>query len=159
MRDIKPGKNYRLCNYKKITKVINSQIERGKREKIQDTLLKIIPGMWKEDINTLYTPQKIVGRGSFGTVYLARRKNEKSDKKFAIKLLKRKRVETNLKSLQEELNILFFVEHTNIVKFYEAFLDHRYVHLVMEYCNGGELYERLLQKERFHEQEAKKIIK
>ena len=45
MRDIKPGKNYRLCNYKKITMVINSQIERGKREKIQDTLLKIIPGM------------------------------------------------------------------------------------------------------------------
>lgn len=143
MRDIKPGKNYRLCNYKKITKVINSQIERGKREKIQDTLLKIIPGMWKEDINTLYTPQKIVGRGSFGTVYLARRKNEKSDKKFAIKLLKRKRVETNLKSLQEELNILFFVEHTNIVKFYEAFFDKNYVYLVMEYCSGGELFDKL----------------
>ena len=29
----------------------------------------------------------------------------------------------------------------------------------MEYCHGGELYARLLEEERFAEQDAKKIIK
>ena len=51
------------------------------------------------------------------------------------------------------------VDHPHIVKFYEAFLDHKYVHLVMEYCNGGELFERLLKIERFKEVDAKRIIK
>ena len=106
----------------------------------------------------LYTFEKVLGQGNFGTARLAH-KIGKPQKKFAIKSLNRKKVEADLALLQQELNILLSVDHPNIVKFYEAFLDHRYVHLVMEYCNGGELYERLLQKERFIEQEAKKIVK
>ena len=57
------------------------------------------------------------------------------------------------------MNILLSVDHPHIVKFYEAFLDHKYVHLVMEYCNGGELFEKLLEIERFKEPDAKRIIK
>ena len=106
----------------------------------------------------LYTFEKVLGQGNFGTARLAH-KIGKLDKKFAIKSLARKHVEADLALLQQELNILLSVDHPNIVKFYEAFLDHKYVHLVMEYCHGGELYERLLSQERFSEQDAKKIIK
>jgi calcium-dependent protein kinase len=41
---------------------------------------------------------------------------------------------------EQELGILLSVDHPYIVKFYEAFLDHKYVHLVMELCHGGELF-------------------
>ena len=119
---------------------------------------QVVKRISKEDIRMLYTFEKVLGQGNFGTARLAH-KIGKPQKKFAIKSLNRKKVEADLALLQQELNILLSVDHPNIVKFYEAFLDHRYVHLVMEFCNGGELYERLLQKERFHEQEAKKIIK
>ena len=42
--------------------------------------------------------------------------------------------------LEAELDILLAVDHPHICTFYEAYLDHKYVHLVMEYCSGGELY-------------------
>jgi len=67
-------------------------------------------------------------------------------------------VEANLKLLEQELNILLSVDHPYIVKFYEAFLDHKYVHLVMEYCNGGDLSDKLLKIKKFREKDAKKII-
>ena len=44
-------------------------------------------------------------------------------------------------------------------KFYEAFLDHKYVHLVMEYCTGGEVFQKLVEVTSFSEEMAKVIIK
>lgn len=36
--------------------------------------------------------------------------------------------------LEEELAILQKVDHPNIIKFHESYIDHRYVHIVMEFC-------------------------
>ena len=69
------------------------------------------------------------------------------------------KVEADLALLEQELNILLSVDHPNIVKFYEAFLDHKYVHLVMEHCNGGDLAGKILEIKTFKEVDAKKIIK
>ena len=38
-----------------------------------------------------------------------------------------------METLEQELDILLKVDHPNIVNFYEVYLDHKYVHLVMEY--------------------------
>ena len=35
------------------------------------------------------------------------------------------------------------LDHPNIVKFLETYQDNKYFHLVMEYCSGGELFDRL----------------
>ena len=78
---------------------------------------------------------------------------------FAIKSIRRKKVEENMDTLEQELDILLKVDHPNIVNFYEVYLDHKYVHLVMEYMPGGELYDKLLQIQIFDEETAKKIIK
>ena len=78
---------------------------------------------------------------------------------FAIKSIRRKKVEENMDTLEQELDILLKVDHPNIVNFYEVYLDHKYVHLVMEYMPGGELYDKLCQIEIFEEETAKKIIK
>jgi serine/threonine protein kinase len=48
-------------------------------------------------------------------------------------------VEEDLEPVESELNILLQTDHTHIVKFYEAFLDHKYVHIVMELCPGADL--------------------
>jgi calcium-dependent protein kinase len=63
------------------------------------------------------------------------------DVKFAIKSIPRSKIELEL--LEQELEILLSLDHPNIVKFQEAYLDHKYVHLVMEWCKGGELFDRL----------------
>lgn len=51
------------------------------------------------------------------------------------------------------------VDHPNIIKFYEVYADHKYYRLVMEYCEGGELFEHLQKKGHFSEGESAQVIK
>ena len=64
------------------------------------------------------------------------------------------RVKEDLQNLQRELTILKRVDHPNIIKLYEVFEDEKYIHIVMEYCSGGELYDRIEKKKKFSEKEA-----
>jgi len=50
------------------------------------------------------------------------------------------------------------LDHPNIIKLYEAFEDSRNVYLVMEVCEGGELFDRIIDKGCFSEQEARTIF-
>lgn len=43
--------------------------------------------------------------------------------------------------------ILTKLDHPNIVKYYEFYLDERAIYLVMEYIGGGELFDKIVQQE------------
>ena len=60
--------------------------------------------------------------------------------------------------LQRELEILKEVDHPNIIKLYEIYEDQEYLHMVMEYCSGGELFDKVIQKVHFSEKEAASIM-
>jgi calcium-dependent protein kinase len=51
------------------------------------------------------------------------------------------------------------VDHPHIIKFYETYKDNKYYHIVMEFCDGGELFDRLIELGRFSEKDAALIIK
>lgn len=51
------------------------------------------------------------------------------------------------------------LDHPNIIKLYETFEDQAKVYLVMEMCEGGELFDRILEKGFFTEIEARSIFK
>lgn len=65
--------------------------------------------------------------------------------KYAVKSILRENIKSDVKLLEEELAILSQVDHPNIVKFHETYIDHRYVHIVMEPCNGGELFDKIVE--------------
>lgn len=106
----------------------------------------------------MYKFERVLGTGNFGTARIAS-KFADPDHKFAIKSIPRVKIESDMDLFEQELGILLSVDHPNIVKFFEAFLDHKYVHLVMELCHGGELFERLQQRKLFPEEDVKTIIK
>jgi calcium-dependent protein kinase len=58
-----------------------------------------------------------------------------------------------------ELEILKTLDHPNIIKFYETYKDEKYYHLVMEYCSGGELMEKLAREGKINESMTRKIMK
>ena len=60
--------------------------------------------------------------------------------------------------LQNEIDILKQVDHPNIVKLHDVYEDEKYFFLIMELMTGGELFDQILTKEKFTEQEARDIV-
>lgn len=46
-----------------------------------------------------------------------------------------------------------------MIKLYEYFEDETNVYLIMEICTGGELFDRIIEKEFFSERYAAKVFK
>ena len=53
--------------------------------------------------------------------------------------------------LQNEVEILSQLDHPNVVKLIEIFDEDDCVYLVMELMEGGELFDRLVEKENYSE--------
>ncbi len=104
-----------------------------------------------EDIFTKYIFDGQLGTGFFGNVKLVSPKID-SNKKYACKSIdKTKLPSKKIANLIREIETLSMVDHPNIIKYYETYNDPKYFHIIMEYCTGGELFERILQKKRFNE--------
>ena len=90
-----------------------------------------------------YTLEKSLGKGAFGEVFLTTKKGTK--KLFATKKIEREQVESgdSMKYLVNEIQILKELNHPNIVKFEEIKKTKNHYYIIMEYCNGGELYKAL----------------
>ena len=87
-----------------------------------------------------YELDKFLGKGAFGEVYLTIKKGE--NKKFATKKLDRLEMEKEeeaMKYLKNEIIILQYLDHPNIVKFEEVKKTKKHFYIITEYCNGGDL--------------------
>ena len=99
-----------------------------------------------------YTLYKVLGKGSFGEVYLTQK--TKSSKIYATKKLDKKQTDrpSVKKYFDDEIAIMKKLEHPNIIKFYDMLVSQSHYYVIMEYCNGGSLtsclkkYKNLYQK-------------
>ena len=83
---------------------------------------------------------KELGSGAFGSVYLVVHK--KTNAQYAIKAID-KRNKSNLDEkpyFRREVEIMYKVNHPNIVKLYGHFEDNNYCYFLMEYISKGNLY-------------------
>ena len=56
--------------------------------------------------------------------------------------------------LREELDTLCELDHPYIITYVESFEDQKYLYIVMEYCDGQEMFLYLEEKEQFSESDA-----
>ncbi len=49
-------------------------------------------------------------------------------------------------------------DHPNIIKLFETYEDQRNVYLVMEMCEGGELFDRIIDTGHFSEEKARIVF-
>ena len=58
-----------------------------------------------------------------------------------------------------EINILAQLDHPHILKLYEFFEDDKNFYIITELCTGGELFDKIIEKEFYTEHEASKVFK
>ena len=117
-------------------------------------------GKTEGELTKFYEVIKQLGKGSYGKVY--RIKNRTTGEIRACKQLSKSNIK-DLDKFNREIDILIKTDHPNIIKLYEVFEDSRFLFLVMEECNGGELFEKIMKhietKKMYSEKEAAKIFK
>ena len=94
------------------------------------------------DIQLHYLFKRVLGHGQYGTVREGTLIGH--DLSVAIKSVSKEKVKGNLLLLKRELEVMRSVDHPNLIKYYEAYEDERYIHIVMELCTGGDLLERIM---------------
>lgn len=79
---------------------------------------------------------KILGKGSFGEVFLVKKKGGK--KKFAMKVLEKAKVckKNIIGHTQSERNVLSVINHPFMVSLHSAFQTMDCLFLVLEFCHG-----------------------
>lgn len=92
-----------------------------------------------------------LGEGSYGFVKVADRISD--GVRRAIKIIPKKRIKRP-ELLTREISIMKQIDHPNIVKLYETYEDQQYIYLPMEICEGGELFDKIIELGRFSEQQA-----
>lgn len=123
---------------------------------MEDTVL----GKPLEDIKQYYKLGKELGRGQFGITYLCT-ENSTGNTYACKSILKRKlRSKQDREDIKKEVQIM---QHLSgqpcIVELRGAYEDRQSVHLVMELCAGGELFDRIIAQGHYSERAAASIFK
>ena len=64
-----------------------------------------------------------------------------------------------MEQLWNEISIIQKLDHPYILKMFEYFEDDKNIYLVTEICTGGDLFDKIVDKDGFKEKEAAKVFK
>ncbi|GAB2298872.1 Calcium-dependent protein kinase 15 [Dionaea muscipula] len=144
-------------NKKQVLVQMNQNPHQGKPKPLPE---RMILGKPFEDIMDHYTIGKQLGRGQFGIIYLCTEKS--TGQSYACKsILKRKLVtRSEREDVKREIQILQHLSgQPNVVGFKGVYEDRQSVHVVMELCSGGELFDQIIARGHFSEKDAAVIIR
>ncbi|KAL0371877.1 UNVERIFIED_CONTAM: Calcium-dependent protein kinase [Sesamum calycinum] len=107
------------------------------------------------DVHSAYIFGRELGRGQFGVTHLVTHRATRQT--FACKSIATRKLVTpdDVADVRREVQIMHHLTgHRNIVELKEVFEDRHNVHLVMELCAGGELFDRIIAKGHYSERAA-----
>lgn len=113
-----------------------------------------------DDFNAKYEFGREIGKGGFSLVYECIERTTR--KSFAVKVIDlrplRLRERFNPARLRREVDIMRRLSHPNIIQFIEVYETNDQLLMVMEYCPGSELFDVILARQYFREEDAKPIF-
>ncbi|XP_065876845.1 calcium-dependent protein kinase 10-like [Euphorbia lathyris] len=123
-------------------------------------LKDVIPVTQRSRIGDKYILGRELGRGEFGITYLCTDRETKDA--LACKSISKRKLRTaaDIEDVRTEVAIMSRLpDHQNIVKLKATYEDDKNVHLVMELCEGGELFDRIVARGHYSERAAANIAR
>jgi len=112
------------------------------------------------NLRDLYALGRKLGQGQFGTTYLCTELATGVD--YACKSISKRKLITreDIEDVRREIQIMHHLSgHKNVVAIKGAYEDQLYVHIVMELCAGGELFDRIIQRGHYSERKAAELTR
>ncbi|CAI8602316.1 unnamed protein product [Vicia faba] len=117
-------------------------------------------GRKTENIKDFYSLGRKLGQGQFGTTFLCMEKG--TNKEFACKSIAKRKLTTqeDVEDVRREIQIMHHLAgHPNVIQIVGAYEDAVAVHVVMELCAGGELFDRIIQRGHYTERKAAELAR
>ena len=101
-----------------------------------------------------YIVKHTIGKGTFSRVKLGI--NKYSGEKVAIKILDKLKIveKEDLERILREMQMLSELDNEHVIKVYQIYEDDNHYLIIMEYCEGGELFNYIVGKQRLTESET-----
>ncbi|KAK4371351.1 hypothetical protein RND71_010826 [Anisodus tanguticus] len=121
-----------------------------------DSVLQKKTGNLKE----FFSIGKKLGQGQFGTTFKCIEKG--TGKEYACKSIAKRKLLTDddVEDVRREVQIMHHLAgHPNVISIKGAYEDAVAVHVVMEHCAGGELFDRIIQRGHYTERKAAELTR
>ncbi len=110
-----------------------------KEEEYQTWMKKLKNAIHFTNINENYDIQEQIGKGKFAIVYKGIHKS--TNRVVAIKILNKQDMTTiDLELVKTEMDVLKICQHPYIIKLYDIHENEENIYLIMEYCQGSDLF-------------------
>jgi calcium/calmodulin-dependent protein kinase I len=144
-------------------------VSRQQNKKLEKTASHLVPSTAKKmekeqpdpitagDVHEFYEFGSEIGKGGFSVVYEATCK--KNNKRYAIKRIQKDEEGVDIELLKREIYIMKKVDHKNILKLYDVYEDYDHFFLVLELVDGLELFDKIVDRGNYSEQDAANIVR
>ncbi|KAM7275835.1 hypothetical protein ACFE04_017701 [Oxalis oulophora] len=123
-------------------------------------LKDVVPLSHRTRIADKYILGQELGRGEFGITYLCT--DRETNENLACKSITKRKLRTaiDIEDVRREVQIMSSLpDHQNLVKLKATYEDNDNVHLVMELCEGGELFDRIVARGHYSERAAATVVR
>lgn len=134
----------------------NPYMKRVASAGLRAEVLKRKTGNLKED----FMLGKKLGQGQFGTTFMC--VEQATGEEYACKSISKRKLITDedVEDVRREIQIMHHLKgHPNVISIKGAYEDATAVHVVMELCAGGELFDRIIKRGHYTERKAAELTR
>ncbi|XP_016054367.1 PREDICTED: serine/threonine-protein kinase DCLK3 [Miniopterus natalensis] len=109
-------------------------------------------GILAADVGKLYETGRVIGDGNFAVVKECRHRD--TGQAYAMKIIDKSKLKGKEDMMDSEILIIQSLSHPNIVKLHEVYETDAEIYLIMEYVQGGDLFDAIIEHVKFPEHDA-----
>ena len=103
-------------------------------------------------MHKFYEAGRVLGDGNFAVVKECRHRETRQA--YAMKIIDKSKLKGKEDMVDSEILIIQSLSHPNIVKLHEVYETDAEIYLIMEYVQGGDLFDAIIESVKFAERDA-----